>query len=67
MDDGGADEINFDAILILYCAQYLIFLVMRPILYTLWSFMMCCCDRGMEYEKEDQFDWSIISFEYIEF
>jgi hypothetical protein len=66
-DEGGADEISFESLLIIYMLQNVIFIALRPVLYTLWSLLMCFCDRGTEYDKEDQFDWSIISFGYIDF
>lgn len=60
------DRITFENILIVYCAQYLIFVVMRPILFTCWSILTCCCPKGKEYDPSETFEWSIISNEYQE-
>jgi hypothetical protein len=37
----------------------------RPVLFILWSLLSCCCSHGHDYPKEETFDWSIISHEYV--
>ena len=40
---------------------------MRPCFYLLWNILTCCCSHGATFDKSENFDWSIISFNYIEF
>lgn len=42
-----------------------LFIGARPFIFVAWSVLMCFCHHGSEFEKEDNFDWSIISFNYV--
>ena len=67
---GEEDErtsIQFENLLILYGIQHLIFIVFRPLLFLMWTFMTCCCQMDEEYPEDYNFDDSIISFNYIKY
>ena len=38
----------------------------RPTVFCLFTICSAGCDQGRKYDEDDLFDWSFISFDYIE-
>ena len=59
------DDVNYEALLCVFIFHQVLFIAARPFIFVAWSLLMCCCHHGSEFDKEDNFDWSIISFNYV--
>jgi len=62
----GFEHIRMEVILIVYLLQYVIFFALRPVAFVAWTVLTCWCPPGHTYVDEDIFDWSIISYDFIE-
>lgn len=64
----GVDErtsIQFENLLIIYGLQHVIFIVLRPLLFFIWTFFTCCCNHDDEVPENYDFDMSLVSFDYV--
>jgi hypothetical protein len=43
------------------------FIAARPIVFFVWTLVTCCLPMGEEYDEDNQYHWSIISPDYIEY
>lgn len=50
-----------------FAAQLPIFFLARMVAFPIWTILTSCYKMGdKEYDREDPFDWSIISYDYID-
>lgn len=49
----------------MYLFQHVIFIALRPAFMIMFLCVSCCYDHGEAYEKGDQIDDAIISYDYI--
>lgn len=54
-------------LLIAYCLQHVLFTVTRIVAWIVWCPLTCCCSRGKEYDKSDDFKWHFISVDYVKY
>ena len=64
-DEDDKTSVQFENLLIIYGIQHLIFICFRPLLFSIWTVLTCCCDHGSEFPENYKFESSIISFDYI--
>lgn len=58
-------SIQFETLLIIYGLHHLIFIFLRPLLFTVWTFLACCCAHDDDLPQTYPFESSLISFDYI--
>lgn len=60
-------NVKLEHYLILYVIQIPMFIAARPIAFFVWTLVTCCLPMGDEYDADNQYHWSIISPDYIEY
>lgn len=67
--DPQADEVpcHLDDLMIVYLLQHVIFIVCRPVFMCCFACCTLCLDHGLPYALDEDFGFSIISFDYIRF
>ena len=56
---------NLDTYLIIFLLQHPIFMVSRIPIFILYAMLTCCCDKGIEYNDDEQFKHTILHFDFI--
>ena len=56
---------NFDIYLIIYLVQHPIFIVSRFPIFLLYTILTCCCDKGAEFDDNEEFQDRILSFDFV--
>lgn len=62
----GFEHIRIEVILALYLIQYPLFMLLKPLFFMCWTVLTCWCPPGRTFADEDTFDWSIISYDFVE-
>jgi len=62
---GDSGTSRLDTYLIVYLLQHPIFIIARLPIFILYSILTCCCDKGVEFNEDNEFKDRVISFDFI--
>jgi len=50
---------------LIYLLQHPIFMIARIPIFILYSLLTCCCDKGADFDDNEEFKDRILSFDFI--